>query len=450
MSSKCLVVWVDSRWGNKLRKISLVLMGLAVLFVSSHIQAKEIGSASSKQSNSVSFPAFPKELFSRSRGRAKEKESLNNQVDPLLHQDWGLSDIGFFDSFTPLVQPILGQVSPCSNQIVVAVIDTGVDYTHPELRNNIWTNSGEVGAWNPKDSNSSQCRDKSCNGLDDDGNGFVDDVAGWDFVNNQALPYDSHGHGTHIAGIIAAQSSNGIGATGVCPNVSIMALKYYDSGSNGVNNLQNTVRAIQYAVRMGAHIINYSGGGAEPASAERLAVEEANRKGVLFVAAAGNDGHNNAISPYYPASYPVDNIIGVASVNQKNQLLSSSNYGTTVHVAAPGLGILSTVPGARFATMSGTSQATAFVSGAAALLASQNRGKGMTFDFHQIKQWILDGAKPLPYNENKSIVISGLLSIPGSLAQVVRSKTQDLSQKSESVPSIALIPVGKSKKKLQE
>lgn len=450
MVSAYLAVKCCGGWSNTLKKHFVIVMSALVLLASFQTEAKELGVSSSRQNNSVSYPAFPKDILNRSRVRAKEKETLNNQVDPLLHQDWGLSDIGFFDSFTPLVQPILGQVAPCSNQIVVAVVDTGVDYTHPELKNNIWTNSGEVGFWNPKEANSTTCRDKSCNGLDDDNNGFIDDVAGWDFVNNQPLPFDSHGHGTHIAGIIAAQSSNGIGATGVCPNVSIMALKYYDSGSNGVNNLQNTVRAIQYAVRMGAHIINYSGGGSEPASTERMAVEEANRKGVLLVAAAGNDGHNNSISPYYPASYPVDNIIGVASVNQKNQLLSSSNYGTTVHVAAPGLGILSTVPGARFATMSGTSQATAFVSGAAALLASQNRGKGASFDFHQIKQWILDGAKPLPSNENKSIVISGLLSIPGSLAQALKNNAQDLAQQKESVPSIALIPVGKSKKKLQD
>lgn len=398
--------------------------------------------------NGLNYPAFPKETLARIQGKAPSLEGLNNQVDPLLSQDWALLDIGFFDSFTPLVQPIQNQVLECSKQVVVAVVDTGIDYTHPELKNNIWINPGETGRWVPKELSSTTCRDKSCNGIDDDYDGFIDDVVGWDFVNNQPLPFDTHGHGTHIAGIIASQSSNGIGITGICPHVSIMPLKYYDSGSNGMNNLQNTVKAIQYAVKMGAHIINYSGGGAEPAIAEKAAIEEANRKGVLFVAAAGNDGHDNSGQPYYPASYSQDNIISVASVNQKNQLLSSSNFGGTVHIAAPGLAILSTIPGGRFGTMSGTSQATAFVTGAAALLASQNRSKD-AFDYHQIKEWILAGAKSLPSNEKYNLVKSGLLSIPGSLAQTMKSNPEN-SKKLASPPSIALIPVLKSKKKMQD
>lgn len=449
MSQAKSLLGINNRSPIYFRKTPQILGLLLGLFVTLSVSAKEVVNSKAKTHNPYNFPPFPTELLNKHQSRSKEKVALNSQVDPLLNQDWGLSDIGFFDSFTPLVQPIASQVAPCSNQITVAVVDTGIDYTHPDLKESIWVNSGETGSWAPKDPSSTACRDKSCNGIDDDGNGFVDDVAGWDFVNNQPLPYDTHGHGTHISGIIAAQSSNGLGATGVCPGVSIMPLKYYDSGSNGMNNLQNTVRAIQYAVRMGAHIINYSGGGAEPASAERAAVEEANRKGVLFVAAAGNDGHNNAISPYYPASYPVDNIIGVASLNQKNQLLSSSNFGTTVHVAAPGLGILSTVPGGKFGTMSGTSQATAFVTGAAALLASQLKGKS-AFDIYQIKEWILNGAKPLPSNENKSLVISGLLSIPGSLAQATKNVSATLAQKKIKSPAIALVPVGKSKKKFQE
>ncbi len=431
-----------------LKRISLAFGFVLVLVIFPFVaKAQELENTILKSSNPYNFPVFPKELLSRFENHSRQKGNLNNQIDPLLNQDWGLADIGFFDSFTPLIQPVQGQVLQCLNQIVVAVIDTGIDYTHPELKNNIWANVGEVGPWTAKNINSSTCRDKSCNGIDDDGNGFIDDVAGWDFVNNQPLPYDTHGHGTHIAGIIAAEGANGIGTTGVCPTVSIMPLKYYDSGSNGMNNLQNTVKAIQYAVRMGAHIINYSGGGAESASAERAAIEEANRKGVLFVAAAGNDGHNNSISPYYPASYPLDNIIGVASINHKNQLLSSSNFGTPVHIAAPGLGILSTIPSGKFGTMSGTSQATAFVTGAAALLFSQIKNRS-SVDYRQVKEWILEGAKPLPLNESRSLVSSGLLSIPGSLAQSIKSSL--ITQKKTSTPTVALVPVGKSKKRFQE
>jgi hypothetical protein len=419
------------------------------IFYVQPLSAKEIESSSNHAKNPYHYPAFPKELVAKIEGKTGKRESLTSQVDPLLNQDWGLADIGFFESFTPLVQAVQNQVTPCSNQVVVAVVDTGIDYTHPELRNNIWINAGESGPWTPKNPSSTPCRDKSCNGLDDDNNGLIDDVAGWDFVNNQPLPFDTHGHGTHIAGIIASESSNGIGISGVCPQVSIMPLKYYDSGSNGMNNLQNTVKAFQYAIRMGAHIINYSGGGAEPAAAERAAVEEANRKGVLFVAAAGNDGHDNSAQPYYPASYPLDNIIGVASVNQKNQLLSSSNFGKPVHIAAPGLGILSTVPGGKFGTMSGTSQATAFVTGAAALLASQAKGK-RPFDYKEVKEWILAGAKPLPSNENHEWVSSGLLSIPGSLAQAVKNEVDTKKKLASPAPAIALVPVLKSKKKFRD
>jgi subtilisin family serine protease len=361
-----------------------------------------------KQTASLNYPPLPQEIEDKIHG-VKRKITEPAKLDSAIGQQWGLVNVGFFDAFTPLVQPIKTTTSPCSSDVVVAVVDTGVDYTHPDLRDNIWINKGEVGAWGPPGALAGKgiaCRDKSCNGIDDDGNGFVDDVAGWDFVHDVPLPYDTHGHGTHIAGIIAAEAANGVGITGICPDVSIMPLKYYDNSGGGYNNLQNTVRAIQYAVRNGAQIINYSGGGADPAMTERMAIEEAQRKGILFVAAAGNDGHNNEQNHYFPASYPLDNIIGVASVNHENRLLPSSNYGRTVQLAAPGLAILSALPEGRFGTMSGTSQATAFVTGAAALLASQSHGK--SFDYRKIKSWLVESAKPMRGNEHKTLVAGGL------------------------------------------
>ena len=182
---------------------------------------------------------------------------------------------------------------------------------------------------------------------------------------------------------------------------------------------------------MGAQIINYSGGGADPAMTERMAIEDAQRNGILFVAAAGNDGHNNDQTKYFPASYPLDNIIGVASVNQQNMLLPSSNFGRSVHLAAPGLGILSAMPEGKFGTMSGTSQATAFVTGAAALLASQ-LPKG-AFDYKKIKRWLVEGSKPLKDKDHKVIVAGGLLSIPRAL-ELERVETK------KTAPSIALSP----------
>ena len=289
----------------------------------------------------LNYPNLPTEIQDRINGKIPESAG-EAKLDAALGQDWALSAIGFFKAFTPLVQPARSEIKPCSPEVVVAVVDTGIDYTHPELKNNIWINIGETGAWKGTSTQMSRvngCHDKSCNAIDDDGNGFVDDVVGWDFVHDVPLPYDTHGHGTHISGIIAASAANGIGITGVCPRVSIMPLKYYDSSGLGYNNLANTVRAIHYAVRMGANIINYSGGGADPSPAEKAAIEEAEHKGILFVAAAGNDGHDNTQIPYFPASYGLDNIVSVASMNQQSQLLPSSNYGRTVNVAAPGLTI---------------------------------------------------------------------------------------------------------------
>lgn len=362
----------------------------------------------------LSYPPLPKSVLERIAGQKRTEPVA--KADSALGRDWALNSIGFFEVFTPALKPIRPWVEKCSDDVVVAVIDTGIDYTHPELRDSLWVNRGETGAWEPPAAMRSQitCRDKSCNGIDDDGNGFTDDVVGWDFVHDVPLPYDTHGHGTHIAGIIASAAANGMGVAGVCSRVSILPLKYYDNSGAGYNNLANTVRAIQYAVRAGAHIINYSGGGADPAATEKAAVDEASRRGVLFIAAAGNDGHDNQFAPYYPASYGLENIVGVASVNRQGQLLPSSNYGKPVHVAAPGLGILSTLPDGRYGTMSGTSQATAFVTGAAALLYSQYRENG-TPDFRQVKKWLLDGARPMKGNGKKQLVSNGMLWLPTAL-----------------------------------
>ena len=398
-----------------------------------------------RKAQTLNYPKLPKEILSRIAG-GKTRKSATSTVDASLSKDWALANIDFFKVFTPLVQPIVSETVSCSNAVIVAVIDTGMDYTHPELKDSLWVNKGESGAWEPPASLKQlgfTCRDKSCNGIDDDGNGFIDDVVGWDFVHDVPLPYDTHGHGTHIAGIIAGASANGIGTSGVCPRVTIMPLKYYDNSGVGYNNLTNTVRAIRYAVRAGAHIINYSGGGSDPAPSEKAAILEAQQKGVLFVAAAGNDGRSNDRIPYYPASYQLDNIVGVASVNRDNILLPSSNYGKSVHLAAPGLMILSALPAGKFGTMSGTSQATAFATGAAALLASQMDGQDPREHYGKIKSWLYRGAKPMKNNEKKVMVSGGLLSV--SLA--LKEQRKDLKPKAvASRPEIALRPGGLIKK----
>lgn len=398
-------------------------------------QTSALNNSPLQKANFLNFPSLPKDVLERDKSSiAKAKLASKPNTD--FSKDWPLSNIGFFDIFTPLIQPIRSQIEACSPRLVVAIVDTGVDYTHPDLKDNLWVNAGETGKWEPPANMAhlTSCRDKSCNGIDDDGNGFVDDVIGWDFVNDVPLPWDVHGHGTHIAGIVASKAGNG-GNVGVCPTVSFMALKYYDNTGIGYNNLQNTVRAFQYASRNGANIINYSGGGAEPAASERAALEEAEKKGILLVAAAGNDGHNNDQIPYFPASYPLSNIISVASVNRDNQLLTSSNFGSrSVNIAAPGLQILSTLPGGKYGMMSGTSQATAFVTGAAALLASQYKEPSQ-IDYKKIKTWLSDGAKPIANpTTHKNLVSGGLLS----LAKSVQILKEDMAKKTPIRSDIAL------------
>lgn len=285
----------------------------------------------------------------------KEMEVLLN--DPAISSGWGLK---MTDSQRAW------RISQGSRDIKVCVIDTGADIQHPDLQANLWVNKGEVG----KDSKG---RDKATNGIDDDGNGFIDDVHGWNFVNNNNNVKDDHGHGTHIAGIIGAEGGNGIGISGVSPKVSLVILKYYDAKGNDTNNLINTVKAINYAVNMDCNIINYSGGGTAPSSEERAAIERANKKGILFVAAAGNERSNSDVRKYYPADYGLPNILSVTAIDRFRNVLPSSNFGEqTVDIAAPGNDIISTLPGGQYGYMTGTSQATAFASGVAALVMANN------------------------------------------------------------------------------
>lgn len=332
----------------------------------------------------------------------------HNDVRSPIKKDWALQSIGFFN--------VANKSTVCLDTVRVAVVDTGIDYNHPELAPFLWRNIGETGPWTSQDK-SNLCYDRSCNGIDDDNNGFIDDVVGWDFVHDVPLPYDQHGHGTHISGIITSTASVGLSQGSNCKRVEIMALKYYDNSGAGFNNLANTVRAISYAVKMGASIINYSGGGSDPAASEKNAIEEANKKGILFIAAAGNEGHSNDVVQYYPSSYNISNIISVASLNKNNMLLPSSNFGKNIQLAAPGLSILSTLPEGKYGTMSGTSQSTAFVTGLVAFLQSQG------FASHsKYKHWVTDGASPLKGNGKSQLLSNGIISIPGTLL----SKSIDL------------------------
>lgn len=284
-------------------------------------------------------------LISCSNSQSNEFHKIDGiSVIPISIRNWGLintkakSHIDAIDAW---------KLEEGNSKVVVAVIDTGIDPFHPDLSQNIWHDY----------------RDHAPN------------IYGWNFVLDRPNPNDDHGHGTHVSGIIGAVSDPQSGVSGVAHHVSIMALKYYSDANPGSVNLQNTIRAINFAIDHGAKIINYSGGGPEFSEDEYLAIKRAETAGILFVAAVGNDHENTDLveNYFYPSAYHLSNMISVAATDINNNILPSSNWGKThVDVAAPGENIYSTLPGGKYGYMSGTSQATAFVTGIAVLLLSKD------------------------------------------------------------------------------
>jgi subtilisin family serine protease len=229
---------------------------------------------------------------------------------------WGLSNIN---------APGAWDVGTDCSPVVVALIDTGADDTHPDLAANIWTHPGEIAG----------------NGLDDDGNGKIDDTRGWDFVFDNNDPMDGNGHGTHVAGTIGAVGNNGRGVTGVCWTAKIMLLRVFDAA--GTATVADILEAMDYARQNGARIVNASYSGSQFSQAENDAIAQLNSAGVLLIAAAGNEGVDNDQTPSYPAGYDLPNIMAVAATDTGDLLASFSNFGKSkVHVAAPGVSIFST------------------------------------------------------------------------------------------------------------
>lgn len=240
-----------------------------------------------------------------------------------------------------------------SQSVVVAVIDTGISLNHPDLKNNVWINTKEIPG----------------NNIDDDQNGYVDDVKGWDFANKDNNPEDGHSHGSHCSGLVGAEGNNKAGVVGVNWKVKIMPLQFFKSNGSAVD--ADGAKAIVYAADNGAKIISASWGAEEPAKVLEDAIIYAGQKGVLFVAAAGNNKSNADRKRFYPSGYNLPNIISVGASTSGNGVAEFSNYGLhSVHVASPGLNIFSTSLKATYETMSGTSMATPIVAGVAALALS--------------------------------------------------------------------------------
>ena len=300
--------------------------------------------------------------------------------DPDWQEQWAL----------PKIQaPEAWKISKNAPSVIVAVIDTGIDYSHPDLQGNLWTNPGEVPG----------------NGRDDDGNGYIDDIHGWDFCNKDNDPMDGNLHGTHVAGTIAAATNNGKQVAGVAWQTQLMALKFLSDG--GWGSVADAVDAVAYCVAMEVPISNNSWGGGGYSQAMKDVIEQAGEKGHLFCAAAGNSANDNDQRAFYPASYDCQNILSVAASNNSDELAYFSCYGkTTVDLAAPGVNIFNLSINGGTTSLSGTSMASPHVAGAAALLLGQNPSAG----HQEIKNTLINTVDPIESFRGK-MVAGGRLNL---------------------------------------
>ncbi|HUH16892.1 MAG TPA: cell wall-binding repeat-containing protein [Methylomirabilota bacterium] len=314
--------------------------------------------------------------------------------EPYFGEQWALHNTGQvvegFEGVSDVDMnvPEAWQITRGDPGLVVAVIDSGVDFTHPDLAGRAWINTGEI----------------PDNGIDDDGNGFIDDVHGWDFCGGDLDEFGvpegdntvfepGNSHGTHVAGSIAA-SGNDYGIAGVAPDVQIMAIRFVSDGGGGLCGTdEQAIAAIEYAVAQGARIVNASWGGYGSSQALYDLIE--NAPDTLFVAAAGNDNVDNDVDPVIPASFDLPNILSVAAIHNGGHLAEFSNYGyESVDVSAPGEGILSTLPADSFGWRSGTSMAAANASGVAALAASVR--PALLGDPEAFREHLIRTARALP------------------------------------------------------
>jgi large repetitive protein len=314
--------------------------------------------------------------------------------DPMFRDMWSLGLQNDQGINSGIDTPRAWNLTTGSPSVTVAVVDTGVETSHPDLAENIWSNPGEIAG----------------NGRDDDANGRVDDAVGWDWVQDDNSPGDEMGHGTHVAGVIGARGNNGLGVTGVAWDVRLMPLRVLDASGSGWTS--DVADAFAYAGEMGVDVVNASLAG--PSFSEAMLDAMAASPETLFVVAAGNTSANVDLNPTYPCAYSLPNLICVAATGQSDQLSSYSNYGSgTVDLAAPGDRILSTWPGGAYSEMWGTSAATPHAAGVAALLAARHPEATMG----AVRDAIVGGTQGLPGLAGRT-VSGGRLSAAGALERM--------------------------------
>lgn len=327
---------------------------------------------------------------------------------------------GSLYGMTKISAPAAWDISTGSTNSVVAIIDTGIDYNHPDLVDNIATNSREIPS----------------NGVDDDGNGYIDDYYGYDFVSNDSNPMDDHFHGTHCAGTVGAKGNNGKGVAGVSWTVKLMPVKVLDAYGSGT--LASVASGMNYAVKRGVKILSMSLGTTSYSSTLENAVINARNSGALVIAAAGNSAVDTDVYPHYPSSYSQDNVISVAASTSSDSFAYFSNYGaTSVDLAAPGDSILSTYLGGQYAYASGTSMATPHVAGMAALILAVNP----SLSYSSVKSILLQTVDPISSMSGK-LVSGGRANIYKAVLRAQNGQTPTPAPTTTPAPTNTPAPTG--------
>jgi subtilisin family serine protease len=357
-----------------------------------HKRLAHIRAAAIKPKSGLALSALRKRLQRHPDVGYVERDYILNRTaapnDPLLAQQYALGAAG---AGIVTAQPAWNTRTSCAK---VAVLDTGMQYTHPDLKDNVWHNKHEING----------------NNKDDDKNGYVDDYYGLNAIAGKGNATDKDGHGTHVSGIIGGRGNNGIGVSGLCWQATVMPVKFMNS--NGKGSTSDAVAGMDYAIKMGAKIINNSWGGSSKSKSLENEIDYAQDKGVLLVVAAGNNSQNIDKDPFYPADYTNGNILCVAAITSTGSLASFSDYGSkNTDLGAPGENIVSTYPNSTYKILSGTSMATPYVAAAAAVLLKQNT----KLTYKNLRSLLKDHVVPNPALAGKTVT-GGQLNLASALA----------------------------------